>query len=118
MLEQILSSESLAAKSTGTETTGNAMRNRPRRPVRRCGSVAAGFFLLSAIAAAKSSAVAAEPIKIGISRTLSDAGYYIADAMGFFRDVGIDVSIMGFNSAAQMIAPLGTGELDVGGGTV
>jgi NitT/TauT family transport system substrate-binding protein len=63
-------------------------------------------------------AAAADQVKIGISRTLSDAGYYIADAMGFFREDGLDVSITGFNSAAQMIAPLGTGELDVGGGTV
>src|SRR5262245_66521021 len=63
-------------------------------------------------------ATAADQIKIGISRTLSDAGYYLADAKGFFRDEGLEVSIIGFNSAAQMIAPLGTGELDVGGGTV
>src|SRR5437764_267395 len=63
-------------------------------------------------------APAADQVKIGISRTISDAGYYIADAMGFFRDEGLEVSIIGFNSAAQMIAPLGTGELDVGGGTV
>ena len=25
-------------------------------------------------------------VRIGISRTISDAGYYLADAMGFFRD--------------------------------
>src|SRR5262245_20732918 len=59
-----------------------------------------------------------DQVKIGIARTISDAGYYIADAMGFFRADGLDVSITGFNSAAQMIAPLGTGELDVGGGMV
>src|SRR5947199_7161629 len=76
-------------------------------------------FLLSAYACVFAAPVAAaDLVKIGISRTLSDAGYYIADAEGFFRDEGIDVSITGFNSAAQMIAPLGTGELDVGGGTV
>ncbi len=57
-------------------------------------------------------------VRIGISRTISDAGYYVADAMGFFRDEGIAVNIIGFNSAAQMIAPLGTGDLEVGGGTV
>jgi NitT/TauT family transport system substrate-binding protein len=57
-------------------------------------------------------------VRIGISRTISDAGYYIADAKGFFQQEGIAVSIIGFNSAAQMIAPLGTGELEVGGGTV
>ena len=80
----------------------------------------AGCALLSGLAldAARAPADAADQVKIGISRTISDAGYYMADAMGFFRDEGIDVSITGFNSAAQMIAPLGTGELDVGGGTV
>jgi len=41
-------------------------------------------------------------VKIGISRTISDAGYYMADAMGFFREEGMEVSITGFNSAAQM----------------
>jgi NitT/TauT family transport system substrate-binding protein len=94
------------------------MTNRPRSPMGQCTSLASiGFFLLS-IMVAVSTATAGEPVKIGISRTISDAGYYVADAMGFFRDEGIDVSITGFNSAAQMIAPLGTGELDVGGGTV
>ena len=78
----------------------------------------AGCALLSGLAldAAHAPADAADQVKIGISRTISDAGYYMADAMGFFRDEGIDVSITGFYSAAQMIAPLGTGELDVGGG--
>jgi NitT/TauT family transport system substrate-binding protein len=89
---------------------------RRRQPV----SVLAGCALLSCLAldAARSSADAADQVKIGISRTISDAGYYMADAMGFFREEGMEVSITGFNSAAQMIAPLGTGELDVGGGTV
>lgn len=91
------------------------LRRRPAISV-----VVAGCALLSCLAvdAASSSAKAADQVKIGISRTLSDAGYYVADAKGFFRDEGMDVSITGFNSAAQMIAPLGTGELDVGGGTV
>jgi NitT/TauT family transport system substrate-binding protein len=80
------------------------------------GSAMAAGCLLSLVLATP--ARAADQVKIGISRTLSDAGYYIADAMGFFREEGLEVSITGFNSAAQMIAPLGTGELDVGGGTV
>src|SRR5437016_5944558 len=85
----------------------------------RPGFAVARWSLLAALAFAVSSpAPAADQVKIGISRTLSDAGYYIADALGFFREEGIEVSIVGFNSAAQMIAPLGTGELEVGGGTV
>jgi len=57
-------------------------------------------------------------VRIGTARTMSDSGYYLADALGFFRDEGIAVTLTGFNSAAKMIVPLGTGELDVGGGTV
>ena len=64
--------------------------------------------------------VAAETaqVRIGIARTMSDVGYYVADAKGFFRDEGIAVTMTPFNSAAQMMAPLGVGDLDVGGGTV
>src|SRR5262245_36606336 len=56
-----------------------------------------------ALDAAYRAAAAADQVKIGIARTISDAGYYIADAVGFFREDGLDVSITGFNSAAQMI---------------
>jgi NitT/TauT family transport system substrate-binding protein len=71
-----------------------------------------------ALASLLSSAQAADQVRIGIARTMSDSGYYIADALGFFRDEGIEVSLIDFKSAAQMVAPLGSGELDVGGGTV
>jgi NitT/TauT family transport system substrate-binding protein len=57
-------------------------------------------------------------VELGIARTMSDSGYYVADDLGYFRDEGIQIVMTPFNSAAQMIAPLGTGELDVGGGTV
>jgi NitT/TauT family transport system substrate-binding protein len=63
-------------------------------------------------------AAAADQVRIGIARTMSDVGYYVADAKRFFRDEGIEVVMTPFNSAAQMMAPLAVGELDVGGGTV
>ena len=58
-------------------------------------------------------------VRVGVIAGLAETVFqYLGQEQGFFRDEGIDVSIIGFNSAAQMIAPLGTGELDVGGGTV
>ena len=72
--------------------------------------------LCLAASAVLSPLFAADQVRIGVARTISDVGYYVADAMGFFRDEGLAVSIVGFNSAAQMVAPLGTGELEVGGG--
>jgi NitT/TauT family transport system substrate-binding protein len=53
---------------------------------------------------------------VGVTGTSSDAAYFIADAKGFFRDEGIRVQFIRFDSAAKMIAPLGSGDLDVGGG--
>src|SRR5260370_11302957 len=81
-------------------------------------SVFSCSLLWLALEAAASPASAADQVRIGIARTISDVGYYVADAMGFFHEEGLEVSITGFNSAAQMVAPLGTGELEVGGGTV
>ena len=78
---------------------------------------AAACFAAALVLQASPSA-AADQVRIGIARTMSDVGYYVADAKGFFRDEGIEVAMTPFNSAAQMMAPLGVGELDVGGGTV
>src|SRR5258707_7348716 len=92
--------------------------------MRRKSAIVAAYFLSTCLAltlaAWPSGAAAAETaqVRIGIARTMSDVGYYVADAMGYFRDEGIEVTMTPFNSAAQMMAPLGVGDLDVGGGTV
>jgi NitT/TauT family transport system substrate-binding protein len=93
--------------------------NKPQRNVRRSRVAFAGLLAgCLALGLATSAAAAAEQVRIGIARTMSDVGYYVADAMGYFRDEGIEVAMTPFNSAAQMMAPLGVGDLDVGGGTV
>jgi NitT/TauT family transport system substrate-binding protein len=58
----------------------------------------------------------AETLKVGVVGTTSDAPFFIAAAKGYFKDEGLDVDFVQFDSAAKMIAPLGTGDLDVGGG--
>ena len=57
-------------------------------------------------------------VSIGITNAATDAGFFIADKKGYFRAEGIEVTTTPFASAAGMIAPLGRGQLDVGGGTV
>ena len=61
---------------------------------------------------------AAAPIKleVGITGSSTDVGFYIADKKGYFRDEGLEVHLTNFNTASKMVAPLGTGELDIGGG--
>ena len=55
-------------------------------------------------------------VKFGQVGTISDAAIFIADAKGYFKDQGITLDLQTFQSAANMTAPLGTGELDAGGG--
>jgi NitT/TauT family transport system substrate-binding protein len=59
-----------------------------------------------------------ETVTIGITNSATDGGFFIADKKGYFRAEGIAVKTTPFASAASMIAPLGRGQLDVGGGTV
>jgi len=56
-------------------------------------------------------------LRTGLLNSASDAGFFIAIDQGYFREVGIELDITPFDSAANMVAPLGTGQLDVGGGS-
>src|SRR6201996_3331063 len=76
--------------------------------------VALGLAMLAGIAAAQTP----EQVKVGTTNVASDVAIFIAVEKGYFRDSGIVVTTTEFASAAKMIAPLGTGQLDVGGGTV
>ena len=71
----------------------------------------------SATAAASSTLTPAPAtIKFGQVGTISDSAIFIADAKGYFKEQGITLELQTFQSAANMVAPLGTGELDAGGG--
>jgi NitT/TauT family transport system substrate-binding protein len=52
-----------------------------------------------------------------VGNSVSDAGLFIAQELGYFAAQGLDVELIFFDSAANQIAPLGTGELDVGAGS-
>ena len=52
------------------------------------------------------SAAAAELVKVATARTISDAGLYMAAFQGWFRDEGIELDLIGFDSSTKMIAPL------------
>lgn len=55
-------------------------------------------------------------VRIGTVNTSTDVGFFIADKKGYFKQEGIGVTYTAFDSAAKMVAPLGTGQLDVGSG--
>ena len=56
------------------------------------------------------------PVTVGTANSATDIAVYVAEKKGFFREEGLEVSFISFDSAAKMIAPFASGDLDVGGG--
>src|SRR5258708_4914397 len=78
----------------------------------------AGALAAPAIIAASRRASATEAVSLGIVNTISDAGFFVAEAKGYFKAAGIEVTFLPFTSASAMIPPLASGDLDVGSGAV
>lgn len=77
-------------------------------------SLASGVLGLLFLAAA----APAQTLRVGHINTTSDAGIYVAERRGYFKQEGLTIELVPFTTAANMIAPLGAGQLEVGGGTV
>ena len=60
---------------------------------------------------------AAQAITVGATSSTSDAPIFIADKKGYFREEGLEVKVVNFRSAADMVAPLGAGQLEAGAGS-
>src|SRR5262245_2869260 len=90
-------------------TGGTPMAPSLRLPIRAAlaGVLAASFAI---------AAQAADKVAVGTGGSASDAPFYIAYDRGFFKDEGLDIDLIVLDSGAKVIAPLGTGELDVGSG--
>lgn len=59
---------------------------------------------------------AEEVVKVGVNGVVSDAAFFIAQEKGYFAQQGIKVEFVHFDSGPQMVAPLGTGQIDVAAG--
>ena len=57
-------------------------------------------------------------VTVGTTGSQSDAPIDIAIEKGYFRDQGLDVTLTTFDSAANMIALIGSGQLDIAAGNV
>lgn len=53
-------------------------------------------------------------VTVGAKKVVSDAGILIGEAKGYYRDLGIKIEIVQFNSGQEMINQLAAGQLDVG----
>ncbi len=71
---------------------------------------------LAGLGLASSHAQAAPAVRVATSNSSSDVGFFIAEKRGYFKQEGISVTFIAFDSAGKMVAPLGAGQLDVAGG--
>lgn len=58
--------------------------------------------------------VKAEAIKIGVVRTLAVGPIFVADARGYFRDEGLDATIVYFDAAQPIAVAVASGDIDFG----
>ncbi len=84
-----------------------------RAPAAAAGSAATA----TPVPAAAPAPPAAEAVRFGVLSAATDAGLFIAQDLGYFREQGVEVEMVPFDSAARMVAPLGAGQLDAGGGS-
>jgi NitT/TauT family transport system substrate-binding protein len=63
-----------------------------------------------------SGAAGAQELAVGTIGASSDSPFFIADKRGYFKDEGLTVKFIRFDSAAKAMAPLGTGELAAASG--
>jgi NitT/TauT family transport system substrate-binding protein len=54
-------------------------------------------------------------LQVGVMNSASDAGFFVAQERGLFREQGLNVEFETFGAAAQMLGPLGAAQIDAGG---
>src|SRR2546421_12097004 len=80
-----------------------------------------GLCLVGVVLLLTGSAIGQAPastLRVGVVASVSDAGFFVPVERGYFAEQGLAVEFVPFRSAADMIAPLGVGQLDIGGGAV
>ena len=70
------------------------------------------------LAAAPFQAADLVEVRVGINNVVSDAPFFIASKKGYFQEQGIKITFVSFDAGPKMIAPLGTGQLEVAAGAM
>src|SRR5438093_13556140 len=80
-----------------------------------------GLYLVGVVLLLTGSAIGQAPattLRVGLVASVSDAGFFVPMERGYFAEQGLAIEFVPFRSAADMLAPLGAGRLDIGGGAV
>ncbi|MBS0518383.1 MAG: ABC transporter substrate-binding protein [Proteobacteria bacterium] len=69
-----------------------------------------------AFAASTSAAFAADQVKVSVYQSVSDAGIYVAEAKGYFKEQGVAIDVVQLDSVSSVVTALASGQVDVAGG--
>ncbi len=116
-LLQACASSPAAPAAPAANAGGNAQAA-TAKPAAPAASAGASPSAATASQAAPAAAGSLTKVRYGDLKALGDCGIYIAVEQGFFKEQGLDVEITSFDSAANMVAPLGAGQLDAAGGAI
>jgi NitT/TauT family transport system substrate-binding protein len=72
--------------------------------------------VILALTALVAVACKASEVRVGTNFLISDAALFVAEQKGYFKEQGIKLKLITLESGAKMVAPLGTGELEVAAG--
>jgi NitT/TauT family transport system substrate-binding protein len=80
-------------------------------------TAACGIALVSALfvmALGATPAAAADKVKVAVVSSLGSAPIFVADAKGYFKDEGLDVELVHFDSAQPVAVAVAAGDVDFG----
>ena len=77
-----------------------------------CGIVLAAALITFALGAEQ--AAAADKVKVAVVSSLGSAPIYVAEAKGYFKDEGLDVELVHFDSAQPVAVAVAAGDIDFG----
>jgi NitT/TauT family transport system substrate-binding protein len=80
---------------------------------RRVLQLAGGAGTLALARARPGRAATLDEVKIGSPLVISDAPFFIGEHKGYWRDAGLKVELINMQTGPHMVAPLGTGQIDI-----
>jgi NitT/TauT family transport system substrate-binding protein len=78
---------------------------------------ARAFLLVCAVLAMSPQACSAsDRVKVSVYQSVSDAGIYIANDRGYFKDENIEIELLQLDAVSSVVTALASGQVDVAGG--
>ncbi|HEX7069595.1 MAG TPA: ABC transporter substrate-binding protein [Rhodothermales bacterium] len=107
----------VACGSSGPAASGGAANSTSQASISSGLTPATSADAAASASPSSSAPATSDVVRIGDLGVVSDAPFYIAEDLGFFKQQGIDVKLTRFASSPAVIAPLTQGQIDVAGGS-